>query len=133
MLSILRLFGALRNAPFERETLGLITARGDDRPCGGENPRPGNNSLVDGLFQFDIRVLRAFRAQIADRGEAGHQGRAQMIGRARDTHSQAFMRHLIVPTGFVVRVQQNVRMPLTSPGSSVSRAGRPLSRPLHRR
>ena len=66
------LFRALRNAPFECETLWLIAARGDDRARGGENPGPRNDFLIHGLLQSHIGVTRAFGSQVADGGEAGH-------------------------------------------------------------
>ncbi len=67
------LFRALRHAPFEREALGSVAAGGDDGARGGEHARAGNDALLDRLLQFDIGVARAFGAQVADGGEAGHQ------------------------------------------------------------
>ena len=61
-------------------------------------------------LQFDIGVGRAFSSEIANGGEAGHQGVAQMVHRARHAQRQPFLGHLIVPDGLAVSVQENVRV-----------------------
>ena len=102
------LFGALRHAPFERESFGRVAAGGHDGARRGEDPRTGDDALVDGLLEFDIGVGGALGAQIADRGEARHEGGAQVIHGARDAQGEAFVSHLIVPRSFVVGVEQDV-------------------------
>ncbi len=109
------LFCPLWDVPFEREAFGRVASGGDNRARRSQHARPRNDSLIHGLFEFDICVSRAFGAEIADGGEAGHQRISQMIGGARHAQSQPFVRHLIVPRRLVIRVQQNVRMALHHP------------------
>jgi hypothetical protein len=104
------LFGALRDAPLERKTLGRVTTGGDDGAGGSENSRPGNDALVDGLLEFHIRVTGAFGSEIAHGSESGEQGGIEMVHGARHAQRQAFMRHLVVPRGFIVWVQEHVRV-----------------------
>src|SRR5207247_4089865 len=88
-----RFLRALRDVPFGDE-LRLVAAGRDDgfRRC--QDARAGNEALVDRLFQLDVRVLRAFGAEISDRGEAGQERRAQMIRRPRHAQGEALARDL---------------------------------------
>ena len=110
------LFGALRHAPFEREALGRVTAGGHDGARGGEHARTGNDALIDRLLEFDIGVAGALGAQIADGGEAGHQGGAQVIDGAGGAQRESFVRHLVVPRSLVVGMQQDVRVAFDQAG-----------------
>ena len=103
-------FGPLRHAPFGDE-LRLIASRGDDGFRRREHARTGHDALIHGLLQFDVGVLGPFGAEIANRGEAGHERVPQMVRCARDAQGQRFARHLIVPRRLVVRMQQHVRVP----------------------
>jgi uncharacterized zinc-type alcohol dehydrogenase-like protein len=105
------LLGALRCPPFQCETFGGIAAGCHNGPRRSQHPRSGNNPLIHGLLQFHVRVFRAFRAQIAHSGETCHQRRPQMIHRARSPQRQPFVRHLVIPRGLIVGVQQDVRVP----------------------
>ena len=85
------LFGALRDAPFERESFGRVAAGGDDGAGGGEDPRAGDDALIDGLLEFDIGVGRAFGAEVADGGEARHERGAEMIDGAGGAQGESFV------------------------------------------
>src|ERR1017187_8853873 len=61
------LLGALRHAPFQRESFGRVTARRHDGARGGENSRTRDDALIHRLLEFHIGVTRALGAQIADR------------------------------------------------------------------
>ena len=104
------LFGALRDVPLEHES-GLVAASGDNRLRRHEHARAGNDALIHGLLQLDVRILRAFCAEVSDRGEAGHERRAEMIRRAGHAQREALARDLIGPRCLVVRVEQHVRVP----------------------
>ncbi len=105
-------FGALRDAPFERESLGGVAAGGDDGARRGEHARTRNDALVHGLLELDIGVAGALGAQVAHGGEAGHERGAQVVDGARGAQSEALMRHLVVPDGLVVGMQEDVGMAL---------------------
>ena len=102
------LFGALRDAPFEGESFGRVTAGGDDGAGGGEDSRAGDDALVDGLLEFDVGVGGALGAEIADGGEARHESGAQVIDGAGGAQGESLVRDLIVPGSFVVGVEQDV-------------------------
>ena len=104
--------GALRDAPFERESLGGVSSGGDDGAGGGEQAGTGNDALIDGLFELHIGVAGALGAQVAHGGEAGHERGAQVVDGARGAQSEALMQDLVVPDGLVVSMQENVRMAL---------------------
>ena len=106
------LFRALRDAPFERESLGAVGAGGDDGARGNQQARTGNDALVDGLLQLDIGVAGALGAEVAHGGETGHQRGAQVVDGARGAQSEALMQDLVVPGGLVVGMQHDVRMAL---------------------
>ena len=95
-------FGALRDAPFERETLGGVTAGGDDGARRGEHAGAGYDALFDGLLELHIGVAGALRAEVAHGGEAGHERGAQVVDGARGAQSEALMQYLVVPGGLVV-------------------------------
>ena len=77
-----------------------------------EHARSRHDALIHGLFQLHIGVSCAFGAEVANGGEAGHQGHAQMVYRPGGSQRESFVRHLIVPRSFVVCMQQDVRMAL---------------------
>ena len=104
------LFGALRDVPFGRIALRAVAPGGDDGAGRHQHARTGNDALIDRLLQADIGVPGAFRAQIANGREARQQRVAQVVHRARRPERQRLVRHLIVPGGFVVRMEQDVRV-----------------------
>src|ERR1035437_409255 len=94
--------GALRDAPFERESLGAVRAGGDDGARRGEHAGTGNDALVDGLLEFDSGVAGALGAEVAHGGAAGDPRGAQVVDGARGAQSEALMQDLVVPGGLVV-------------------------------
>ena len=91
--------------------------RRDDCAGADQHAWPRDDALVDGLLELDVGICGAFRPEVADRGEASHEGCAEVIGRPRDAKAESLMQHLIVPAGFVVRMKQHVRMPLDEAGN----------------
>src|SRR6185295_371004 len=85
-------FRTLRHAPLRRITLWSITARRDDRARDDEHSRAGNDPLFDCLFQTNVRVARAFGAEIANRGEAGHERVTQVVRGPRGAQGQRLVR-----------------------------------------
>jgi hypothetical protein len=76
---------------------------------------PGNDSLIDRIPQSNVGVTSAFGAEIANRREAGHQRRTQVVHRTRRAQRQRLVCDLKLPLRFVVRVQQNVRVAFDEP------------------
>ncbi len=72
--------------------------------------RARNQALVDGVLYVDIGVAGTFRAEIAQRGEAGHQGVVYVLHGFDGAIGQRFLQNLIVPQGFVVRMEENMRV-----------------------
>src|SRR5262249_37774121 len=91
-----RFLRALRRIPLRHE-LRLIRSCGDDGASGRENPRTGNDVLLDGLLELDVRIARAFSAEITNGCEARLQCRLEMVSRASDAQREAFARHLVHP------------------------------------
>ena len=103
--------GSLRYMPLGRETLRSVTASGHDSTCGGEHARARHDALIYCLLQFDISVASPLGAEVAYGREAGEQSSTQMIDCTGGTQRESFMRHLVSPGSFIVRMQQDVRVP----------------------
>jgi hypothetical protein len=52
---------------------GTIAMRRDGGAGGDKQMRAGNQSLINRMLHIDVRVARAFGAQVAQGGKAGHQ------------------------------------------------------------
>ena len=109
-------FCSLGHVPFGCITLRTISAGRDNCARSYKHSWSGNNSLLHSLFQSNIRVAGALRAQVANRCEPGHERAAQMIGRTRHAQAQRFARDLIVPNGLAVRMKQDVGMRVNQSG-----------------
>jgi hypothetical protein len=83
----------------------------------GRDVEPGarHDPLVDRRFQPDIGIARAFGAEVALAGEAGEQCRLGARHRARSAQRKRLVQHLIVPAGLVIRMEEQVSVPLDHP------------------
>src|SRR6185369_8940163 len=90
-------FRALWHVPFGCITFWTITSGRDNRTRGYLQARAGNDSLLDRLSQSHVGIPGPFGPQITQRGEAGHQRVAQVIGSTRNSKTESFFRDLIVP------------------------------------
>ena len=72
--------------------------------------------MVDRLLEPDVGKACAFRAEVALRGEAGFERAARMDDGACGAERERLMQDLIVPERLVVRVQEEVRVPLDHAG-----------------
>ena len=104
--------GPLRDAPFKRVALRTVAAGSDDRARGRKHAGTGNDALLDSLLEFYVGVSGALGAKIANRREARHQCRRQVIDGARGAQRETLVRNLIVPRCLVVGMQQDMRVPL---------------------
>lgn len=98
------------------ETFRTIGSQCHDRPRRDRQPRPRYDTLIDSGLQSEIRIARALRAEIAFAGEAGEQRCLGICDRARGAECERLMQDLIVPAGFVVRVQEQMPMTLDHAG-----------------
>ena len=105
-----------------RRMLRPIAARRDDGARDDDHARAGDDALLDRLLEADVGVARALGAEVAHRREAGEQRVARVVRRAGDAERERLVQHLIVPRRLVVRMQQQVRVPLDEPGQQ-RRAG----------
>src|SRR6266699_3096744 len=103
-------FRALRDAPLSGITLWPIAARRYDRSRDNEHARARDDSLLHRLLEADVGITRAFRSQVANSCKARQQSITQVIGRARHSQTERLARHLIVPGGLAIRMQQDVRV-----------------------
>ena len=114
---------ALRDRDAGLEALGPIGAAGDDGLGRHQQARAGDDALVDRLLEADVGEARALGAEIALGGEAGDQRASALDDGARGAQRERLVKHLIVPQGLVVRVEEEVRMALDHSGHQ-RRAGK---------
>src|SRR5262249_31668547 len=79
--------------------------------------RPRNDSLLYRLFEADISIAGALGSKVANRGEAGEQRVAEVVRSAGDPERQRFAGDLIVPDGFAVGMEEDVRVGFDQPGN----------------
>jgi hypothetical protein len=105
----LRAAGQVRVRP-EPARGRAVAAGGDDGARRDEHPRPRDQSVVDRLLHRHVVVAGALGAEVAERGEAGHQRVARVVRRFDRAVGRRFLEHLVVPRGLVVRMQEHVRV-----------------------
>jgi hypothetical protein len=115
-VNAVRLFGPLRDAPFQREPFRRIAACRDNRASGTQDARSRNDAVPDRLPQLDIGIARPLGAEIANGREAGFERAPEMVDRSGRTQGETFAQHLIVPLRLVVGVQEDVGVPLDEAG-----------------
>ena len=90
------------------------------RPIAPVRPKPGSPPAcadrarcpVDRVAKAGIGIAGALGAEVADRGEAGHQGRPGLRHRPGGAQGGRFAQHLVVPARLVIGVKEQVRMAL---------------------
>jgi hypothetical protein len=87
-----------------------VAAAGDDRQRGDVEPRAGNHAFLDRPLDCHVGIAGAFRAEVAQGGEAGLQRRGGVLASEQGAVFDRFLHHLLVPAGFIVGVQQDVRV-----------------------
>jgi hypothetical protein len=111
------LLRALRQVHVGAEALArAVGAGGDDGAGGHEQARARHDPLVDGALQAHVGVPGAFGAEVAQGGEAAHQGARGVTAGAERPVGGRLLQHLIVPQRLVVGVQQQVRVQLDQAG-----------------
>ena len=103
-LNAIRLLRTLRDADFRAKSLGTIRPGGHDGLGSHQEPRPRNDPLFHRLLQANIRVVRAFGAEIPQHRKAGVQCGLQVVHRPCRAQRQRFPEHLIIPRRLIVRV-----------------------------
>ena len=78
--------------------------------------RTGNHAPVDGALHVDIGIAGAFGAEIAKRGEAGHERIVGVLHGFHGAESQRLFHYLVVPGRLVIRVQEQMPVPLDHAG-----------------
>jgi len=97
--------------PFWR-TLWVVAARRDQSGARHEHSGPRHNTLVYGLLEPNVRVSGPFTAEVADRSYAGHEHGTRMYRGAGDAFAVGLEKYLVRPGRLVVRVEQQVTMPV---------------------
>src|SRR6185369_13581138 len=84
---------------------------------GDLHARPGNNSGDDGLAKVDVSVARAFRLEIAKRGETVFEGESKRPRRTQSAIRDGLFQNLIVVfCGGDVRLKKYMSMRLNETG-----------------
>jgi hypothetical protein len=83
---------------------------------GHDHARPLDDAFFDGFLQSDVDVAGAFRAKIMDGDEAGTNRFSCMDAPSNGALGVRFFEHLVVPVGFVVRVEQEVAVTFNHAG-----------------
>ena len=104
ILGSVRFLGPLRRFKRKVHAARRIGARRDNCTRRHQHPWAGNNPLVNGLLQPNVRVARSLGAKVANHRPAGHQRVARVVHGARGAQGEWLLEDLVVPRGFVVGV-----------------------------
>ena len=100
---------------FRVRRLGPVAPRRNQRPRRDQQARTWDDALLDRRLQPDIGIARAFGAEIAEGGEAGHQRRPRMGDGAGGAQRQRLAQHLIVPARLIIGVEEEMAVALDHP------------------
>jgi len=79
--------------------------------------RAWNHAFVDGTLDCHVRIPCPFGAKIAQRGKSGLQLGIGMAARQQHAVFHRLFQNLVVPAGFVIRMQQYMRMQIHQSGN----------------
>ena len=109
---------SLRNhvSVFGGEPLRPVFTGGDDRLGDDIHSRARDDPLGDRHLETNVGIPGALSSEIANRGEPGHERGLCMVDRPGNAKRLGFVKHLVIPLSFIVRMEEEVRMCLDHTG-----------------